>query len=98
MAEPKEKKCRGCGKDVFVIKSGGFYGRVLAEAEPVWIRQESGGESFITIEGRVIFGHIAGDAEDDPDVNLIPAYIPHKGRCPGNCRAPRHRNRPSGYR
>lgn len=97
--ENAPKRCRGCGEEILVFKTGTFYGRVVVEAEPVWIRLETGGESFVTADGRILFGHEAGDADDDPDSNLMMAYVPHKGRCPNNGRAPRARQRrPSGYR
>lgn len=90
--------CRGCGAEILIIKAGGYYGRVTVDAEPVWIRQAAGGDSFLTADGRVVFGTIAGDADDDPDANFLSVFVPHKGRCPMNGRAPRHRHRPSGYR
>ena len=98
MENTQIKKCRGCGAEIMIIKSGGVYGRVTVEAEPVWIKQITGGDLFITLDGRTVFGQIAGDADDDPDSNFIEAYIPHKGKCPNNGRAPRKRHRPSGYR
>lgn len=90
--------CRGCGAEILIIKAGGYYGRVTVDAEPVWIRQAAGGDSFLTADGRVVFGTIAGDANDDPDANFLSVFVPHKGHCPMNGRAPRHRHRPSGYR
>ena len=92
------RRCRGCGKEILIIKSGGFYGRVTVEAEPVWIQQESGGDIFFTADGRTVIGREVGDAMDDPDTECLFVYIPHKGRCPNNGRAPRKRRRPSGYR
>lgn len=92
------RRCRGCGAEILIIKTGGCYGRVTVDAEPVWIRQAAGGDSFLTADGRVVFGTIAGDADDDPDANFLSVFVPHKGRCPMNGRAPRHRHRPSGYR
>lgn len=93
-----KKYCRGCGAEILVIKSGGFYGRVTVDAEPVWIRQQSGGDPFFTADGRTVFGHEAGDADDDPDANFLMVFVPHKGHCLNNGRAPRTRHRPSGYR
>ena len=51
--ETAPKRCRGCGKEILIIRTGSFYGRVIVEAEPVWIRQESGG-------GSVLHGRRAG--------------------------------------
>ena len=91
--------CRGCGAEVLIIKSGSYYGRVVVDAEPVWVKQQTGGESFLTADGRTVFGIQAGDADDDSDTNFIEAYVPHKGHCPNNGRATRNRKRrPSGYR
>lgn len=100
---PRDKSgiiyCRGCGEQIMIIKSGGYYGRVTVDAEPAWIKQAAGGESFLTMDGRTIFGYEAGDADDDPDSNLIEVFTPHKGHCPTGGRAPRNRQRrPSGYR
>lgn len=93
------KTCRGCGAEILIFKAGGYYGRVTVDAEPVWIRQQSGGESFFTKDGRTVFGIQAGDADDDPDTNFLEVYVPHKGHCPNGGRAPRNRiRRPSGYR
>ena len=74
--------CRGCGAEILIIKTGGFYKTVQVDAEPVWIRQQSGGDSFITADGRTVFGVIAGDADDDPDSNLVKAYESHFATCP----------------
>ena len=96
--EDAERICRGCGAPVRIIKTGGIYNTVMVEADPVRVIQQTGGESFITEDGRTVFGFQAGDADDDPDSG-VKAYRPHKGRCPNNGRAPRSRQRrPSGYR
>ena len=90
--------CRGCGAEILIIKTGTCYKNVTVDAEPVWVKPMTGGNPFFTADGRGIYGHEAGDADDDPDSNFIEAYIPHRGHCPNNGRAPRKRNRPSGYR
>jgi len=93
------KRCRGCGREVLIIKTGTVYKNVLVDAEPVDVIQETGGDLFVTADGRAIHGYQAGDAMDDPDTECIPAFIPHKGHCPTGGRAPRNRQRrPSGYR
>lgn len=95
----KTKICRGCQTEIFIVDTKTVFKHILLEAEPVWIKQESGGELFYTVDGRAVYGHVAGDADDDPDSNLIVAYIPHEGRCPNHMRKPRNRKRrPSGYR
>lgn len=97
--EGTTKHCRGCGEEILIIKTGTCFKTVVVEAEPVWIRLETGGNMYVTPDGRTLFGYEVGDAEDDPDTNLMAAYVPHKGRCPYGCKAPRNRNRrPSGYR
>ena len=80
------------------IKTGTIMGSVTVETEPVWIRQQSGGGSFYTADGRIVFGTEAGDADDDPDTNFLYVFVPHRGRCPNNGRKPRQRHRASGYR
>lgn len=93
------KTCRGCGKEVLILKTGGIYKNVMVEAEPIWIRQQTGGGSFFTADGRTVFGYEVGDAMDDPDTECLLVYIPHRGRCPHGGKAPRNRQRrPSGYR
>ena len=80
------KICRKCGEDIYILNTGKIYGRVVVDAEPIWIRQSSGGDNFYTQDGRTVTGYQAGDADDDPDANLIPAYAPHKGHCTGGGR------------
>lgn len=93
------KRCKGCGEEILIIKTGGFYKSVMVDAEPVWVRQKTGGDSFVTADGRMVFGEITGDADDDPDANFIAVFVPHKGHCKTGGRAPRNRKRrPSGYR
>ena len=93
------KRCRGCGLEILIIKTGTVYKNVMCEAEEVSVVQKAGGDQFFTADGRAIVGYQAGDALDDPDTECLPAYIPHKGRCPNGGRAPRNRKRrPSGYR
>lgn len=92
------RKCRGCGADIMIIRTGTVYGRIIVDADPVWIALEPGGEPFVMADGRVVYGRIAGDAYDDPDANLIPAYVPHKSTCPNGGKKSRQRRRPSGYR
>ena len=95
----KTRRCRGCGREIRIIKTGTCYKNIVADAEPVWIKLRAGGELFYTMDGRAITGYQAGDADDDPDTNFIEAYTPHKGNCETGGRAPRKRQRrPSGYR
>lgn len=79
----REDLCHGCGRPVVFIKCTDRKTHT-AEPEPVWIRLDARGNTFITKDGRFVFGERIGDAydDDDPDSNLIEAYEPHKGRCP----------------
>lgn len=96
MEQTNERICPGCGRPVIRIRTA--VGRVVVDAEPEWIRLASGGDSFITIDGRTVFGHQAGDADDDPDANFLEVHTPHRIHCANNGRRPRTRHRPSGYR
>lgn len=83
--------CRGCGAEIRVIRTASTYGKVVVDAEPVWIRLQYGGILYIQPDGEIVFGFPAGDADDDPDSNLIEAYAPHRGHCPTGGRKPRER-------
>lgn len=72
--------CRGCGKEIAFIKTE--KGKTMpVDPEPVWVKQEKGGKPFIQVDGNYVYGWIAGDAEDDPDSNLIAAYVSHFATC-----------------
>ena len=72
--------CRGCGKEIAFIKTE--KGKSMpVDPEPVWIRMEAGGNPFMRADGTYVYGHKAGDADDDPDSNLIEAYISHFATC-----------------
>lgn len=87
--------CPGCGAEVLKIKTPTVYGKVIVDAEPVWIRLLYGGNMYVLADGEVVFGlNWKGMAlEDDPDSNLVQAYRPHRGHCPTGGRAPRIRRR-----
>lgn len=72
-------KCRACGKEIGFIKTKAFR-TVPVDADPVWIRPGDG-FSYILPDGRTIQGQLAGDADDDPDSNLMKAYISHFATC-----------------
>ena len=65
------KRCRGCGLEILIIKTGTCYKNVVVDAEPVWVKLQTGGELFFTMDGRAVAGYQAGDADDDPDTNFI---------------------------
>ena len=93
------KRCRGCGLEILIIKTGTCYKNVVVDAEAVWVKLQTGGALFFTMDGRAVTGYQAGDADDDPDTNFIEAYTPHKGHCPtGGCAPRKRQRRPSGYR
>lgn len=72
--------CRGCGREIAFIKT--IKGKTQpVDPEPVWIRQAEGGKPFLRTDGSYVYGRIAGDADDDPDSNLIAAYVSHFATC-----------------
>lgn len=83
----KLEPCHGCGEMVAFIKCTDRRTHTV-DPEPVYIRQDAHGKSFITREGGFVFGEIVGDAydDDDPDTNLIQCFEPHKGKCPNGGR------------
>ena len=94
-------QCRACGAEIFFIKTASFK-TVPVNADPVYVHQQSGGKPYIRIDGSTVIGFIAGDAEDDPDANLIQAYESHFATCQAadefRKKRKRERTRPSGYR
>ena len=86
----KEAPCPGCGKTVLYIKCVNRR-TVIADPEPVSIRPDIHGEEFITEDGRLFWGEIAGDAYDQPGGGLLECYVMHKGHCPGGGRKRRRK-------
>lgn len=75
--------CARCGKEVRRLRcTDGHTYRV--DPESVWIRRETGGETFLyIIEGHRAefrFGHIIGDAWEG-NAETAEVYIPHEGTC-----------------
>ena len=101
MTKKGNSTCRGCGAEVIWIRtlSGS---RMPIDPEPVWVKQEPGGDTFVRKDGSLIFGRRIGDAYDDedPDSNLIEAHESHFATCPvgGQYRHRKPRNRAPGYR
>ena len=94
-------RCRGCGAEVIWIRTAASRRKTPADAEPVWILPESGGNTFLQKDGSVILGRKIGDAwDDDPDANVIEAYESHFSTCPvgGQFRNRQPRTRAPGYR
>ena len=75
----KIEHCRACGAEIGFIKTKAFR-TVPVDAEPVWIKPGDG-FGYILPDGSTIQGQLAGDADDDPDGNLIEAYISHFATC-----------------
>ena len=88
-------ECRGCGAAVRIIKTSSTYGKIVVDAEPVWIRLQFGGNMYVQKDGEVVFGYRwpEMDPEEDPDSNLVEVYSLHRGHCPTGGRAPRLRRR-----
>lgn len=84
-------KCKSCGQDIFWVKIRlGAGGRMPLDAEPVWVRKEAGGKAYFLQNGEAIRGRITGDADDDPDAEVVEAYVSHFATCP---QADEHRRR-----
>ena len=94
--------CRGCGAEVIWIRTAANRRKTPADAEPVWVLQCSGGDTFLRKDGTIVFGRKIGDAYDDPDpdANVIEAYESHFATCPvgGQFRNRSPRDRAPGYR
>lgn len=97
--KPKKAVCRGCGAEIYWVRT--VQGtRTQVDAEPVWVKLKLGGYPFFRLDGSIVNGTKAGDADDDPDSNFIEAHESHFATCPvgGTFRKPRkprdreHRN------
>lgn len=95
------KKCRGCGREIRWMRTTAGHAMPV-DAEPVWIRLESGGDTFVRRDGAIVFGKKIGDAydDDDPDTNLLEVYESHFATCPagGQFRNRKPRTRAPGFR
>lgn len=85
--------CRACGAEIEFIKTKAFK-TVPVNVEPVWIRPDHDGNSYVMKDGSVILGVMAGDADDDPDSNCIMAYVSHFATCPYGGKFRRRNSRP----
>ena len=92
--------CRGCGAEVIWVKTAANRRKMPIDAEPVWVKVESGGNTFILADGRCVIGRRVGDAFDDPDAEVIEAHESHFATCPmgGQFRNRKPRTRAPGYR
>ena len=94
-------RCRGCGAEVIWIRTKAQRRKMPVDAEPVSVIPCTGGNSFVLIDGYIVFGRKIGDAwDDDPDANVIEAYESHFATCPvgGQFRNRQARTRAPGYR
>ena len=92
--------CRGCGAEVIWIRTAAGF-RMPVDAEPVWIREEHGGNTFVKKDGTIAFGRKIGDAyEAEEGDNLAEVFESHFATCPvgGQFRNRKPRTRPPGYR
>ena len=91
--------CRGCGAEIIFIKTQKMK-TIPCDPEPVHIRQDIHGNTYVRKDGTFVIGETVGDAFDDPDTNLIEAYVSHFATCPvgGKFRKPRERKRSGGFR
>ncbi len=76
----KTGRCRGCGAEIIFIKTEN--GKTMpVDMEELTIIPEAGSpQLFVTGEGKVIHGWIAGDACGEPDT--VQGYISHFVTCP----------------
>ena len=95
-------RCRGCGAEILWIKTAADRRRMPVDGEPVWVKLEAGGKPYFRRDGSTVIGRIVGDAydDDDPDANLIEAFVSHYATCPvgGQFRNRKPRTRAPGYR
>ena len=94
-------QCRGCGAEVIWIRTINNRRKMPVDAEPVWVLLSAGLDSFVTLDGRILFGKKIGDAwDDDPDAKVVEAYESHFATCPvgGQFRNRKPRTRAPGYR
>ncbi len=86
----KEWICKGCNKEIFLIKN--YYERrsIRVNREELWIKKDPKGEFYIRENGMGVIGFPVGDGYD-VDTDLVKAYEPHMPQCPNNGRAPRNR-------
>ena len=92
-------KCRGCGKEILWIWTKGGM-KMPVDPEPVWVLKETGGDTFVTRDGRIIIGRKIGDAWDGPEAMVEECFVSHFATCPvgGQFRNRKPRTRPPGYR
>jgi len=77
----RETKCRSCDAPILFIKTKN--GKTMpVNAEPVWIRKDAAGKTYIKSDGSFITGEIVGDAYDDPENKPVEAYVSHFATCP----------------
>ena len=92
-------RCRGCGAEVIWIKTAG--GKTMpVDAEPVWVKTETGGKPYFRADGSQVTGIRVGDAYDDPESEVVEVYESHFATCPmgGKFRNRKPRTRAPGYR
>ena len=74
-------KCRACQAEIIWIRTKN--GNTMpVNAEPIWVKLQTGGDTFVQMDGTIVFGVPAGDADDDPDSNCVEAHTSHFATCP----------------
>ena len=93
-------QCRGCGAEVIWVRTTVSNRKMPIDAEPVWVKIESGGKPFILEDGRCVTGRKVGDAYDEPGAEVVEAHESHFATCPvgGQFRNRKPRTRAPGYR
>ena len=77
----RETQWRSCDAPILFIQTKN--GKTMpVNAEPVWIRKDAAGKTYIKSDGSFITGEIVGDAYDDPENQPVKAYVSHFATCP----------------
>lgn len=92
--------CRGCGEEIIWMQTAAG-NRMPVDAEPVWIRTEPGGNTFVKKDGTIAFGRKIGDAYEAAEgETLLEVWESHFATCPvgGQFKNRKPRTRAPGFR
>ena len=81
-----DQTCRYCGAEISWIKCKNNH-LVPVDPEPVWIRWDAAGKTYLMANGNYIQGFPAGDADESP--GLREAWVKHAAVCTGRKRKKR---------
>ena len=73
-----DKKCKFCGEEIAWIKCKNNH-MVAVDPEPIWIRWDAAGKTYLMADGNYIVGFPAGDA--DESTTIREAWIKHAAVC-----------------